>query len=428
MVVTNKRPRTPVVLGWLVVTLAVAACGATPTTANPSTSPPAAVAATPAGPPVLGLDWGKAASVERPQDAFAERTAAPDVSLDPGIVHSGHPLHFPGQAIMADVARLSTGALVAVGYVYPGWHPVAWTSDDASTWSLREMGSTDFTFPVAVAADQRGGVVAVGRSGAAPLAWTSPDGRSWQSHPVATLGDGTTAERMTAAVATPDGFLAGGSVGPELAGRHARFWSSADGVTWRPVPDDPTAFANAEVRAIAQLGSGYVAIGVVGTAQQVTGSVAWTSPDGRAWTRIDSADLGRGRAVALVAAPTGGLVAVGSDLDEHEAFAWTSADGRSWTLAPSEPSRQYHGKIRMTDVTVVGDELIGVGNYIGLQRGTAISWVSRDGLTWEEARSAPVQEQGEFYAVTAAGPGVVAVGSFGEPDDYIPTVWLSPAR
>ena len=150
--------------------------------------------------------------------------------------------------------------------------------------------------------------------------------------------------------------------------------------------------------------------------------------DGRSWKRIDAPDLRRGRAVALIQAPFGGLVAVGSDLDEHEAFAWTSPDGRSWALAPSEPSRQYHGKIRMTDVAVVGDELIGVGNYIGLQRGTAISWVSRDGITWQEARSAPVQEQGEFYAVVSTGEGVVAVGSFGQPDDFIPTVWLSPGR
>jgi hypothetical protein len=54
--------------------------------------------------------------------------------------------------------------------------------------------------------------------------------------------------------------------------------------------------------------------------------------------------------------------------------------------------------------------------------------VSRDGVAWQEARSAPVQEQGEIYAVAAADPGLVAVGSFGAPDDYIPTVWLSPAR
>jgi len=422
------RRRSAAALGLSTVLSLIAACGAAPVTPIPSSGPRSVVAGPPPGPPVLGLDWGKAASVERAEDAFAERTPANAASLDPAIVHSGHPLHFPGEAIMADVARLSSGVLVSVGYVYPRWHPVAWTSNDASTWTLRDMGSTEFTFPVAVVADGHGGAVAVGRSGNAPLAWTSVDGQSWQAHPVAMLGNGGVAERMTTVLATPDGFLAGGSAGPELAERHARFWSSPDGITWQPVADDRTAFANAEVRSIARLGSGYVAVGLVGTAQQVSGSVAWTSMDGRSWKRIDAPDLRRGRAVALIQAPFGGLVAVGSDLDEHEAFAWTSPDGRSWALAPSEPSRQYHGKIRMTDVAVVGDELIGVGNYIGLQRGTAISWVSRDGIAWQEARSAPVQEQGEFYAVASTGEGVVAVGSFGQPDDFIPTVWLSPGQ
>ena len=82
----------------------------------------------------------------------------------------------------------------------------------------------------------------------------------------------------------------------------------------------------------------------------------------------------------------------------------------------------------MTDVAVAGDRLIGVGKYAPLQRSTATSWVSTDGLHWEQARSAAVQEQAEFTAVVAAGPGVVAVGSFGGPDDVIPNVWLSPAR
>jgi hypothetical protein len=260
------------------------------------------------------------------------------------------------------------------------------------------------------------------------MAWTSLDGRVWASHDVSVLGRDGVAERMTTVIATPDGFLAGGSAGPELGDRHARFWRSPDGVDWRPVPDDPTTFADAEVRAITRLGDGYVAVGTAGNVQDVTGSVAWMSPDGAAWTRIDDPALGQGRAVALAEAPFGGLVAVGSDVGEDEALAWLSTDGRAWRLAPNEASRQYHGKVRMTDVTVVGDELIGVGNYVGLQRGTAISWVSRDGLHWTKARSAPVQEQGEFYAVVPAPPGVVAVGSFGAPDDYIPTVWSSPAR
>jgi hypothetical protein len=82
----------------------------------------------------------------------------------------------------------------------------------------------------------------------------------------------------------------------------------------------------------------------------------------------------------------------------------------------------------MTDVVAIDDTVIGIGDYQGLQRGTAISWVSRDGIHWEQARSAPVQQQGEFYAVTPGGPGVIAVGSFGAPDSYVPTIWFSPGR
>ena len=407
----------------LVVTMsivAVAACGSPP----PSTVPSSASA----GPAVLGLDWGRATSVQRPEVGFDVPSPGTSFGNTDGKNRLGHPLHFLGQAIMADVATVRSGGLVSVGFVYPGWQPTAWTSTDTQTWTIHEMGVTEFTFPVALAVGADDTIVAVGRSGSSPLAWTSSDGSSWQSHPVTTLPDDGIAERMTAVIATPSGYLAGGSVGPELSDRHARFWQSTDGASWTPVADNPKAFADAEVRAIASFGSGYVAIGSVGNVQRISGSVAWTSPDGRTWTRVDDPAFRASRAVALAEAPFGGLVAVGSDLDKHEARAWLSADGRSWTLAPAEPSRQFNGTILMADVAVVGDELIAVGKYAPLQRSTAISWVSRDGRHWEQGRSAAVQEQAEFNAVVPAGPGVVAVGSFGGPDDVIPNVWLSPAH
>lgn len=352
---------------------------------------------------------------------------------------------------MADVAATASG-YVSVGYVYPGWHPVAWTSPDGDTWSLHALGTTDFTFPVALAAGSDGTSVAVGRSGNAPVAWTSADGATWTEHAVPMLGTDGVAERMTTVAATPDGYLAGGSVGPEILDRHARFWRSPDARTWTPVPDEPAAFADAEVRSIVRFGAGYVAVGFLGTAEQPTGSVAWTSPDGEHWTRVDAPDLATGRAVALVVAPGGGLVAVGSDLNEHEAFAWTSPDGIAWTRVPGEPSRQYYGKIRMNDVTVAGGELVAVGDYNGMQFATMAAWYSTDGIRWTRAREVPAFGQGEPYAVVAASvpavrrattggaaaggaatggavvPGVIAVGSFGNPDNYIPTAWLSPAR
>ena len=407
----------------LVLGAVVAGCGsAAPTPPRPaSPESPGSTAARdqPSGPAILGIDWVKAPSVEAPQNYPA----------DPSY-HGDHPmLRIPGQAMIADVAPLPRGGFVAVGYIPPDWTPAAWTSPDGLTWSLHFLGTAPFTFAVSVAAAADGAIVAVGRAGKDPVSWTSRDGVTWTQHAVATLGASGIAERMTSVVAGPHGFVAGGSLGPELFERHARFWTSPDGATWRPVADDDAAFANAEVRAITRFGEGFVAVGVVGTAQQPTSAVAWTSPDGTTWTRIDDPGFADGVAVSVAGAPGGGLVAVGSDVARHEATAWVSPDGRRWTRAPNEPSREHSGGYAwMTDVVGIGDEILAVGEYQGLQRGTAISWVSRDGLAWEQARSAPNQEQGEFYAVTPGGPGAIVVGSFGAPDAYVPTIWLSPGR
>ena len=408
-------------LAWIV--LVAAACQASPTGAPPSPGP----IGQPSGPPVLGIDWGRATSVERPAN-FVETVAPSYVSVHPI-------LRIPGQATMSDVMALPGGGFVSVGYSPPRFEAVAWTSADGLTWALHEIDATEFTFPESLAAGTDGSVVAVGRSGRSPAAWTTRDGTAWERHEVSILGTDGTAERMTAVAFGGGRFVAGGSVGPELADRRARFWSSTDGVSWQPAPDDAAAFANAEVRAITPFEGGFVAVGIVGDAQVQTDAVAWTSPNGLTWTRIESPAFGGGRAVSVVAAPGGGLVAVGTTSERREAVAWTSRDGTTWTKSPTEPSRLYPGYAegaggytQMTDVAVVGNELLGIGIFQGLQRGIATSWVSRDGIQWQQAVSAPVQQQAEFYAVTAGGPGAIVVGAFGAPDAYVPQVWVTPAR
>ena len=69
----------------------------------------------------------------------------------------------------------------------------------------------------------------------------------------------------------------------------------------------------------------------------------------------------------------------------------------------------------MTDVVAIGDVVIGVGDVQGLQRGTAVSWVSRDGLTWVKSPEAPVQEGAEFYAITPGGAGRLRRGCLRRP-------------
>jgi hypothetical protein len=372
--------------------------------------------------------------VERPQEAFASPNASATIAEGSG--RSGHPLHFPGQAVMADIAR-APEAYVSVGYVSPGWHPVAWTSPDAERWPIHRLGETDYTFMVALAVGADGTIVAVGRSGPHPIAWTTRDGAAWTEHVVPVLGITGVAERMTTVVAAPGGFLAGGSIGPETGSRHVRFWRSADGATWNPVPDDAIGFADAEARSIVRTASGFVAVGLLGTAGHPTGSVAWTSHDGERWTRVDDADLRTGQTASLVVGPGGGLVAVGTDLERREAVVWTSSDGGAWTRAPGEDSRRFGGFIQMTDVTLAGRTLVAVGESSSLQRPTVMAWTSADGIRWTAAKEVPAFEQSEAYGIAAGpvpsiagsqSPGVVAVGAFGIPDDYIPTAWLSPAQ
>jgi hypothetical protein len=403
------------ILVLVAVIAGAARCQSTVSTDRPATAP------LPAGPAVLGIDWGRAASVERP--ANYQETVSPSY---PGT----HPiLRIQGQAQMSDVIAMPGDAFIAIGYVPPDWQPVAWTAPDAQTWTFHLIGSTAFTFPVSLAVGANGSVVAVGRSGSVPQAWTTTDGVTWQPHFVAILGTDGTAERMNVVAVGAHGFVAGGSVGPELLDRHARFWTSADGVAWQPVADDSAAFANAEVRAITPFQGGFVAVGVVGSVQDPTGAVAWVSSDGASWTRVDDPAFAGGEAVSVAPGPSAGLIAVGYQVDRRVAVAWTSPDGRHWMRAPDEPSREHSGGFAwMTDVVAIGDVAIAVGDVQGLQRGTAISWVSRDGLSWQQSASAPVQEGAEFYAIAPNGTGALAVGAFGAPDSYVPEVWLTPAR
>jgi hypothetical protein len=399
----SRRPRQANRLAALGVLALAAGCQ----TPAPTASPGAAL--------VLGLDWGRTLGVEGPPN-FQE-------TLPPSF-HQDHPiLRFPGQAIFSDVTS-GQGTMVAVGYVPPDFTPASWTSSNGQTWAYHSIDSTAFTFPVAVTGAPGGGFVAVGRRVRDPVAWTSTDGASWELHAVPTLG-GADAERMNAIAATTFGYVAGGSAGPEGFERHARFWTSADGVTWDPVADEADAFGDAEVTAITSFRGGLVAVGALGTAQHRTGAVAWTSKDGRSWIRVDDTDFEGGLAASIIAAPFGGLLAVGTDLDRKAALAWLSPDGQHWTrVTARDYGDQRH--VWMTDVVAVGDRAIAVGTVQASQRPSATSWISVDGMRWDQAEALPVLGQVEFLAVTAGGPGAVAVGRFGGPDSAVPTIMLTP--
>jgi hypothetical protein len=316
--------------------------------------------------------------------------------------------------------------LVAVGYVGQPWTAIAWTSRDGRQWQLAPVDSNPGSFAVALTVKPDGSLVAVGRSGPRAAAWTSPDGRTWTAATVEAPEGPDDWERMTEIIATANGFVAGGSLGAELGERRARFWTSMDGTSWTRVPDD-SSFTGGEVTDIEFITSGFLALGRIGTGQRGTGSTAWRSQDGIRWNRVDDTGLRDGLVEAVAVARDGGLVAVGSDLDEREARVWTSPDGETWEQVPADESRTHYGqKIRMTDVIATGEWLVAIGNQVEVQFGTGLSWTSRDGRTWTKSPVQPAFGQGEPLSVLLTDRWLVAVGSHGAPDNYVPTVWLSP--
>jgi hypothetical protein len=426
------RRLAPLLTASLIAASACAAPTATPTRTPPA-SPAASSAASPGpspSPPIPGLSWMKA-DVARPDAAFAEPSAVPSGPSGPGT--AGHPGHFPGQAIVDDVVATPDG-LFAVGYVgIDGiWTAIDWRSSDGRQWTVEPIDPAPASFAVGVAAAKGrtdGSVFAAGRSGPKPVVWAHAGRGSWNRVELPTLSHGAEWERAVAIAGTDDAVLVGGSVGPELGTRRARFWRSTESSVWEAVPDGD-AFGGAEVVAIEPHGRrGFVALAHLGTGQRGTGSIALLSDDGVTWRRVDDAALATGLANGLATDAEGALVAVGSDLDEREALVWRSTDGgASWQQAPGEPSRLYEPyKIRMTDVVSTPGGLVAVGNYVGLQYGTATSWVASDWEHWTRAANYPALGQGEMLAIAPGGPGLVATGSFGAPDNYVPTIWLSEA-
>ena len=420
-----------IVLATTVVCLAAAAaaCGSAtaPTAGSGSAAPSGSQEPGPAG-----LDWSTA-EVERPAGMDATPPSISPVGDTGGL---GHPGHFSGQGNPYDLAAVGD-RLLAVGYTFPDFHAVAWTATDRHAWSLADIApGTDDAFAQAIApglpsGPTAGRVAVVGRIGMDGAAWTTADGAAWEPASGATAFHEPPEMQITTVVAGPNGFVAGGWAGISNQPGMARFWASRDGRSWARLPGRGPADPDGRVAAIARGPNGWVAVGTTGPVGAPTGATAWASPDGLTWTE-GVAGLrpapGRMKAVS-VGGP--GFVAVGSDLAGTAAMVWLSPDGREWTVAPTQDSFGYHGLgITMTDVTAgSGGELVAVGHFLfGTQYGQGTAWTSHDGgQSWTRMPDEAVFGQGEPAAVIPDGPGYVATGTVGAPDNYIPTVWLSPS-
>jgi hypothetical protein len=186
---------------------------------------------------------------------------------------------------VAPSAATASGSAYVVAGTEDGTTAAAWTSPDLKTWTrARNAGKGDLDggrdapkWMSDVAAGPNGFVAVGGQTVSKttrPALWTSPDGRRWTLSPSApALPPGTTQGSLTKVVTRGDVLLATG-----VAGAYVFAAISADGGhTWQPAAL-PGAAPGTRLTAATATPRGFVLLGTAGS-----DVLTWTSPDGRTW-------------------------------------------------------------------------------------------------------------------------------------------------
>ena len=332
------------------------------------------------------------------------------------------PCHPAVDTTMTGVTSGPAG-LVAVGWIFQGFHGVAWRSTNGTLWRLGPpLGERTVLSGVAASRDR---YVAVGLDGNGATPWTSTDGATWDQ--VVSPAFSGMPLRATAIVHWSGGFAIAGYAGAEVGPASPRFWSSPDGSSWHAASLPEDGLGGRPV-AIAAGGPGLVAVGA-GSSDANGPAAAWVSSDGLRWERVERspafADV-RLRAVASIA--NVGLVAVGEALAGDVGAILLSGDGLTWRRATTGSAVGGSGiQVRLNAVSPGGPGIVVLGTADeGVQYGEAAVWTSHDGSTWTRGPGAPAFADAELTAVAPFGGDLVAVGDRGAPDTYIATVWTSP--
>jgi hypothetical protein len=320
------------------------------------------------------------------------------------------------------------------------------SSSDGKTWEqISEPGAFENDGPrffvQGISDDGQGGLIVVGGlpGGAAesivPAAWHSADGRTWTRAQVGTPAlarMSAVAARPGAIVAIGDGRVGGGSGSSptDQSVNQMYAWFSSDGNAWSQVAlPESSGFIPS---AVTSWSGGFAAIG------QLDGitlsSSVWTSADGRTWQKAPQ-DFGRFAPTAMVGFG-GRVVAVGNHQDAQSSAtgfvpaSWSSTDGRTWVESRTSARQIATG---FGDVTVVGDELVGIGaNYMAQAQPLGIAgqqssaptappvpaanvWISSDGLSWRLLPEDPSLVVGSNLNTHVASLGTrVVVTTYGE--------------
>lgn len=342
------------------------------------------------------------------------------------------------------VDTVIAGELGVTAFGRDGATLATWTSFDGFEWERVPGGAEVFAREGAAYVsgahdDGDGFLVLVDRGGLAET-WTSPDGRSWAPAPLTgqellpadgpprprtLLGAGSTAV-VLGAVDDPDGV-------------DAAVWTSLSGEPWeRSTPSEDVFGGDGAQVAVAatQLGADLVAVGTDTDDEGDVDAVVWSTGDGGGWRRsVEAPDdglSGPGDQHAADLAPTrdGALVVGWEDGPAGvRAVAWRLVDGDAepvvpvpgpvlpWQRVPPSDALGGPGEQRLDAAAASQDGLVGVGSSSrpdapdGDVDGAV--WRSADGIEWERVDAGGLAGPGDqrVLDVTAAGPGLVAVGS-----------------
>jgi hypothetical protein len=408
--------RRAVVLGVALV-VTVTACGTVPVT--PSAVAPSAPPASPAPPspvPAVADVW-RAVDLTQPSIV----TIAP--SMKPGSFCS--PCHAPATGQLLGVGP-SPGGLIAVGVQQPPAQAVALSSTDGTHWVPLPgfSGATGSSADAEASNGARAVIVGLDHSGA--TAWAS-DGGAWTQAPTQhDLLVPYAAGAMTSVTAFGDGFVAAGYRDDPLHDRaSASVWRSNDGLTWTADGGSGT-FGGGRIWGIAAKGGTLVAVGTSGDPNYGPAAAwRWTETSGWQRGRIAPGAVGAMLAVAVTAS---GFVAVGQNGHNDGALAWSSPDGLVWTAAPDQPAFHYFlMPVRMQSVVAGPTGLIAGGWRSDDGNGSAVTWTSANGLTWNGPVWEPSFSGGQISGLAVSRGAVTAVGRTGYPDNNQAAIWVSAA-
>ncbi len=271
------------------------------------------------------------------------------------------------------VVRVGDGyvLLASLPYVDEGSpNSAVWWSNDGTSWTLAKEFPVEDRILTLTAGGPGFVVAGFNDSDEDAAVWTSTDGRDWQP-----VDDPSLSKAVISQLVTTDSGLVG--FGWRSDDNEAQgLWTSADGVEWLAATNESGVTVARGLEAVAS--DGGRAIAFVSEGEKKPPAI-WETTGRAEWTRTgalpDVASIGR------VAGGARGWVALGDNR------AWTSADGRTWTKGV--PGPDVDSDVIVDDAGYVAVGFVGSlpGETCGDQRPFAgHTWTSADGLTWDRMK------------------------------------------